>query len=281
MKKNRKHRKIIKGIFLFLLLVSLVGLRFWYIKSVDSPKMIGSIYAEKKQVLSQVSGIVDKVFVNENDFVKPKDKIASVDTELLELKVKEIDAKINYTTKQKNLIKMQEDRALEEYITSKKDTEPDQKSFKDKLKNLEEKQHQAKIVDAKIEMYKSEKELIEKQIERKYIFSSFSGQISDINIEIGKPIYKSDYICSIKDNENLWLNVKVNESQLKDLKKNKTLKLEFISYPDQKFQGNIFDISKNEDNLFNLKLSVNHLKNSPDEKSVNLLPGMTAYLKNE
>ena len=279
MKNKKKHVKIIKATFIFLLIFSLFTARYWYIRSISTKKIIGYVHTDKKNIYSPISGQIDKIYVKDGQTVKKNDILASYDTETLELKIRVLDEKINFATAQDNLAKVYEFRALEDYLNAKKDAQVKQEEINKFLKNYEEKELLSKIYSARINELVAQKKYLKKVFENKSIYSPFDGEIQSVIIEKGKTISVNDLIFKVSDIQNPMLDVKLRKKEFAKIRNKDKISLEFTDFPKVKFEGKIWSF-KEDKNSISLRILVNQIKNE-NEELLKLLDGMSAELNDK
>ena len=280
--RKKKKIKILKNISIVVLIVGLMITRYWYVSSGNVKKLDGSIFTKSFQVVSQENGLIKKLNIKKNDRVRKGDLLLVLDTSLIDAKINKIDAEILYAKEESNLAKYYEERVLEVYINSKKELPLEGKNLNQNLIKLEEKQLISKISFAKLNMLKAELLCLKEQKSKAGIFSPADGTISAIKVFEGKRVDENEKLFNISQKDNRWVESKVSARQLSKIKKDKPFLIQISSYPTKKFQGKIFDITKQHGaKKAIVKLSIIQIKNAPDEEEVILSKGMRATLKYE
>lgn len=286
-KKVKKNHKVFKALLICFVIVAIIGLRYIYLKSgplkPTAKALAGTITTKYIDVFSQNNSKIKTVFVKENDFVKKGDKLTQLDSSIIDAKINQNKAKTAYEKAKANFFKFNEEKALEEYLNAKKDTSLDIKETNDKLSHLEKMQLLYKIEKAKIDFLDSENAYLKETKQKCTIFSPKDGQIVDIDVFQDKYVDLKEKLFTIADSENIWVDIKINKKDLSKYQLGKSLDLKIKDFSYAKFQGTIFDISSLEDtsDSINLKLSINQIKESPEEKTLRLQTGMTAKLMHE
>ncbi|NGX62851.1 MAG: hypothetical protein KR126chlam6_00253 [Candidatus Anoxychlamydiales bacterium] len=280
MKKKQKTK--INSFIIIFILAALVGARYLYIKTAKESNFYGAIKTKSVDILAPKSQKIVKVYVIEKDFVKKGDLLAELDKSAIDGKIKQVKTKITYEKEMANLLKFKEERAFQEYINVKKDEAIELKDITVKLKTLEENQLLYKIQKAKIETFEAKLELLRSESQKSYIYSPISGQVTHLFANNGDLFFSKQKLFSINDVNDNWIELKVRKKNLSKYKLKDSFNIVIDNFSDIKFNGKIFDINetKSSENAV-LKISINQLKNSPDEKTAKLASNMKANLYHE
>lgn len=279
--KNKKQKKIIKTFFICLVISSLIALRFFYVKSIKSKKIYGNISTKCIDICALDNKKVIKSYFKEKDYIQKGDLLAEFDLTDINLKIKQIKTKINYEKEKETLLKFKEGNALEIYLNSKKDVTNDIKDINANLKKLEETQLLHKIQKSKIQMLEAQLLPAKQEKKKSFVYSPINGQITDAHAYSGKLLQAKEKLFSISNEENIWIDVKTRKADLEKFKLNDSFNISIKEIPDVKFKGKIFDISKYNDYDICLKVSINQIKKSPDEKTYLPVSNMSALLEYE
>lgn len=284
--KTRNH-KFFKAVLVCFVILTLIGLRYFYLKSGSlrptTRAISGTINTKNMDILSQNKAKIKKIYVKKNAFVKEGDKLIDLDTSIIDAKINRIKSKIAYEKEKANYFKLNEEKALEEYLNAKKDTSLGIKETNGKLSHLEKSQLLYKIEKAKIDLLDTENAYLKEKKRKCTIFSPKNGQIVDVSVYQDKFINTKEKLFTISDSENIWIDVKINKNDLSKYRLGDNFDLEIKEFSEAKFQGKVFDIAtiEDEDGFINLKLSINQLKESPTEKTYLLQSGMRANFLHE
>lgn len=105
-------------------------------------------------------------------------------------------------------------------------------------------------------------------------FSNADGYITDLSVREGEYVDIGTPIAKIADLSSIWVEAQVYSDEVKYLKQNPKLSVEFEIYPDKLFPGEIvFDNPAIETNQ-----KVNLIRVKVDNKENKLKPGMMAYI---
>lgn len=218
---------------------------------------------------TQVSGIVSKIYVDYNDFVKQGQVIAMIDTIALAASV--TDAEANYL--KANVQFLQQEK---EYLRN-----------KELLANKVISQSDFDVVNANYLSAKSTLKSAESQLNRakinlKYatITAPISGIVISKNVNVGQTVAASFATPTLftiaNDLQRMQLQAKIDEADIGQIKNGQPVKFTVDAYPDITFSGTVEQIRLQPvttQNVVNYNVMVN--VPNPDLK---LLPGMTANL---
>ncbi|HEU64508.1 MAG TPA: efflux RND transporter periplasmic adaptor subunit [Chlamydiae bacterium] len=196
-KKNKK--KIVKTLFICLIILSLAFLRYFYVKSTKPKKMNEVISTKYIDIAALDNQKISKIHFKEKDFVKKQDLLLEFDITEIRTKIKHIKTKIDYENEKLNLLKFEEEKALETYLNSKKDDKFDIKEVHSNLKKLEKTQLLFKIQKAKIDMFIAELARVKNEKKKAFIYSPIDGQIVENFTYIGKTTFEKEKLLSISD----------------------------------------------------------------------------------
>ncbi len=221
------------------------------------------------EVGSQISGIVEKIYVNYNDSVKKGQLLAKLDTTLLEIALQQAQA---------DLIK-----AESQYQHTLKDFENKENLFKSELiskyefesARVNKDNSYASLLSAKANLLKAEA-----NIKYAYIKSPIDGKIIDKNVEEGQTISSSlsapTLFIIAEDLNTMEIEANVDETDISNIKKNTKVEFKVNAYKDITFDGEVKLIKLKptvESNVVMYKVII-EAKNRDNL----LLPGMTATI---
>ena len=218
---------------------------------------------------TQVSGKIDKIFVDYNSNVKKGELLAILDTTNLSLAVSDAESNLLKTQAQYEQAKAQNDQnkilykkgfmAELDYITSKTNLET-------ALSNLQ---------SAKTALERAKTNLT-----YAYIYSPINGKVINKNVEEGQTVaasFSSPTLFEIAENlSNMQILASVDESDIGQIKVGQEAKFTVQAYPNKEFTGKVVQIRLNSQvvqNVVNYTVVIN-----ADNKNNFLLPGMTATI---
>ena len=218
---------------------------------------------------TQVSGKIDKIFVDFNSNVKKGQLLAILDTTNLSLAVGDAESNLTKAQAQYEQAKAQNDNnkilfnkgfmSELDYITSKTNLET-------ALSNLQ---------SAKTALERAKTNLA-----YAYVYSPINGKVINKNVEEGQTVaasFSSPTLFEIAENlSNMQILASVDESDIGQIKIGQETKFTVQAYPDKEFIGKVVQIRLNSQvvqNVVNYTVVIN-----ADNKSDLLLPGMTATI---
>lgn len=285
-----KNSKVKKFLVLFLLLVLLFGifnikkkrkLKKFDLNKFDIEKIsmgnidkvvsaTGMINAKDiVKVGSQVSGIVEKVYVDYNDIVKKGQRLAKIETDVLERALKSAESSLKQSESDLKLIKLNTERIRTLYKNNYVARAELDKAEND-LISAKENNNRAKI---KYETAKI-------QLSQAYIESPVNGTIISRDVNEGQTIstgYTTPVLFNIaEDMSKMQIETSISEADIGMI--NNDLKVTFTvdAYKDRVFSGIIKQIRLVPAVEQNVVVYTVIIEINNEEKI--LLPGMTAYV---
>ncbi len=169
----------------------------------------------KTDVISQVSGTIDDIYINDNQFVKEKAKIMEIDKTNILLDIKQ--AKLEYN------------KAKSEY---------------DAWKNLNNKLSDKQL---KLQTGLIQKELqLEKlqiALEKSTIEAPFSGIVYDMDLVKGRYVSAGQKLFSIINNNEMIIRVNVLESEINRIKIGSDVVVKFSAITEKLYKGKVISVS--------------------------------------
>ena len=277
-------RKVVGIIFVILLVGSVILYFAWgrVNKSKESYRFVevtrgdlesivsttGTIEAKGTvEVGTQVSGIIDRIYVDFNDRVKKGQLLAVLDTSLLEAAVINAEADLEMAKAQYKL-------ALEDYKSQKPLYEKGIISKADFLKveaNLKQRAAQLKAAEVALQRAK-------RNLEYAYIRSPIDGTVIERNVEEGQTVVASlnspTLFVIAQDLSKVEIHALVDESDIGLIKEGQPVRFTVAAYPDKVFTGRVRQIRLKPEVIQNV---VNYTVIVEADNPENLLlPGMTA-----
>lgn len=230
----------------------------------------GTINAFKiVEVGTQVSGIVSKIYVDYNDFVKKGQVIAMIDTIALAAYVTEEES--NYL------------KANVQFLQQEKDYTRNKELLESKvIPQSEFDVINANYLSAKSTLKSAESQLSRAKINLNYasIKAPISGVVISRNVDVGQTVaasFSTPVLFTIaNDLRRMQLQAKIDEADIGQIKINQPVKFAVDAFPDETFTGIVKQIRLQPvitQNVVNYNVMIN--VPNPQRK---LLPGMTANL---
>ena len=222
------------------------------------------------EVSSQITGQVDKVYVDYNSVVKKDQLLASLDTRNLKLSLKSTEADYKKA-------KAEYEYALKEYENNKKLFESNLISSFEFEKYYVNKQTTSSALEQSSVVFKKAKT----NLDYAYITSPIYGTVIDKNIKEGQIVnasMSSPTLFIIAENlDKIEIEALVDETDVGRVKKRQKVTFTVSSYPYETFTGEVDKIILNpkiESNVSNYKVII-----TSDNNKRLLFPGMTATIE--
>ena len=218
---------------------------------------------------TQVSGKIDKIFVDFNSNVRKGELLAILDTTNLSLAVSDAES---------NLIKAQA-----QYEQAKAQNDNDKilfnKNFMSELDFITSKTNLESAV-SNLQSAKTALERAKTNLTYAYIYSPINGKVINRNVEEGQTVassFSSPTLFEIAENlSNMQILASVDESDIGQIKVGQEAKFSVQAFPNKEFIGKVVQIRLNSQvvqNVVNYTVVIN-----ADNKDNYLLPGMTATI---
>lgn len=278
-------KKLLISIMIFAGILASVG--FWYQRTLNSDEEMSFQLAEitrgdlenivsstgtlsavgTVEVGSQISGIVETVYVDYNDKIKKGQILARVDTTLLKASVR--DAEANLAKSRAQLHQAQTEYQRNEKLF--------QAGYISEMTFLSVK---TSVETAKASVQSAESALQRAQTNLKYaeIHSPITGTVIERTVEAGQTISASTSAPTLftiaEDLAQMQIEAAVDESDIGQIKQNMSVRFTVQAYPDEIFTGTVRQVRLKptvSQDVVNYTVVVD----APNERGL-LLPGMTA-----
>ena len=221
------------------------------------------------EVGTQVSGKIDKIFVDYNSNVKKGQLLAILDTTNLALQVSNAISGLEKAQAQYDITKAQVDRDKSLY----------DKGFLSELDYITSKSNYGSA-DATLKSAKTSLAQAKTNLSYAFIYSPIKGKIINKNVEEGQTVAASlsaPILFSIaEDLSKMQILASVDESDIGQIQVGQDTKFSVQAYPDKEFTGKVVQIRLNSafvSNVVNYTVVINANNNEGS-----LLPGMTATI---
>lgn len=221
----------------------------------------------KVEVGTQVSGILDHVYVDFNDEVRKGQLLALLDTIPLKISVMDAEANVEKITAQLDQAQQEYDRnfsMFERALISDADFLPYQYNLK---------MQQATLKSAEVNLQRAKRNL-------KYAFiqSPINGTVIQRNVEAGQTVAASLQAPTLfiiaEDLSKMEIHAQVDESDIGQIKEKQKVRFDVTAYSDQNFSGIVRQIRLQPEIISNVVNYTAVIDASNDQNL--LLPGMTA-----
>lgn len=217
---------------------------------------------------TQVTGIIDKLYVDYNDHVKKGQLLAEIEKTLLSSELKSADANMA--------------SAKSSYEYARTNYERDKKLHEEKLISDYEFQTSKKDYEvAKMSYEKSQADRVRaaKNLNYAEIYSPIDGIVISREVEVGQTVVSSMNVANlyvIADLENMQVVGNVDEADIGQVKVGQHVTFTVDSYPDDTFTGTVTQVRLNPTTTSNV-VTYEVIVAAPNPE-LKLIPGMTANL---
>ncbi len=217
---------------------------------------------------TQVTGIIDKLYVDYNDHVTKGQLLAEIEKTMLSSELKSADAS------------MESARASYEY--AKTNYERDKKLHDEQLISDYEFQTSKRDYDvARMNYEKSQADRVRaaKNLNYAEIYSPIDGIVISREVEVGQTVVSSMNVANlyvIADLENMQVVGNVDEADIGQVKLGQHVTFTVDAYPDDIFNGTVTQVRLNPTTTSNV-VTYEVIVNAPNP-DLKLIPGMTANL---
>lgn len=218
---------------------------------------------------TQVSGTIEKIYVDYNDIVKKGQRLAELDTSILTRSVNEAESSMKKTKANLDLVQLNYERTKElfknNYIAK---VELDQAETE--LKNAKEEYNIAK----------SKYDVAKINLGYAYIDSPVSGVVISREVDIGQTVASSFSAPTLfqiaEDLTKMQIETSVSEADIGSIKVGQAVEFTVDSYPSKVFEGKVKQIRLNPVTESNVVVYNVIIEIFNEDKL--LMPGMTAYV---
>jgi membrane fusion protein, multidrug efflux system len=289
---------------LIILIAAAAGI-YWYIGQMGYVSTDDAfIDGDKLSVSSKILGRITDLTVDEGDTVKQGQLLVQLSSSDLQAQQDQAKANLNLAKEsislaQVNVTKAQDDfdRADQQY----KDKIIPKEQYDHAQKALEAAKAELNIDQAKIKTYEAQLNVIKTDFENTSIYATMNGVIGKKWVLKGDVVQPGQPIFTMFDLKNLWVTADLEETKLSSIHIGDKAEISVDAYPDQIFEGIIYQLGSNTASQFSLippsnasgnftkvtqrvpiKISINPVNamGQPDpSENVKLLPGMSAEIK--
>jgi membrane fusion protein (multidrug efflux system) len=298
-----KKKKVI--IPLALLVLAMGAVVYWYIGTLQYASTDDAfIDANRMSISSKILGRVITLTADEGDSVKKGQLLVKLDSVDIRAQINQAKASLDLSKESINLAKVNVEKAQQDFDRA-------QKQFKDKIIPKEQYDHAQKALEAakaeynisqsKVPTAEAQLNVLRAQLENTSIFSPMDGVVAKRWVLTGDVVQAGQPILTVYDQKNIWVTAEFEETKLGAIHLGDKVDISVDSYPDQKFEGKVYQIGTNTAAQFSLippsnasgnftkvtqrvpmKLSVypvNSMNQAISAGSFNLLPGMSVEVK--
>jgi membrane fusion protein, multidrug efflux system len=288
----------------FIILIAAAAAIYWYIGQLGYVSTDDAfIDGNKLSVSSKILGRITDLKVDEGDTVHQEQLLVQLDSTDLKAQESQAKAMLDLDNESVTLAKVNQEKAQDDFNRA-------QTQYKDNVIPKEEFDHMQKALEAakaaynialsKVGTAEAQLKVIKTQLQNTKIFSPMDGVVAKRWVLPGDVVSPGQPIFTIYDLKNIWVTADLEETKLGPIHLGDTVSISVDTYPDQKFQGHVFQIGSNTASEFSLippanasgnftkvtqrvpiKISIEPVysngQKDPD-KSINLLPGMSVEI---
>ncbi len=220
---------------------------------------------------SQVSGKIEKIYVDYNDVVKKNQRLAKLETELLDRELSQAMSQLKQANSNLKLVELNTKRTRELYKNN-------------YISKAELDEAENRLTNAKEEynIAKTRYQISKTQLGYAYINSPTAGVIVSRDVDEGQTVASSFSTPTLftvaEDLTNMQIETSVSESDIGMIKNKENLVVTFTvdAYKNKIFNGRIKQVRLNP--VIDSNVVVYNVVIETDNKDGLLLPGMTAYV---
>jgi len=247
------------------------GFEFTEVKKGDLENIVtstGTLSAVKTvEVGSQVSGIIESIYVDFNDSVKKGQILAELDKTLFEVSVRDAEAKV-YQARASLALANAEAKRNQPLFEKGHVSEMEFLVFKT---NAETSEASLKIAQASLNRART-------NLEYTVIRSPIDGTVIERTIDAGQTIAASFQAPKLfviaEDLTRMQIEANVDESDIGQIRQNQLVRFSVQTYPEKSFNGTVRQIRLQPQTIQNV-VNYTVIVNAPNQERL-LLPGMTA-----
>ena len=288
----------------FIILLAAIGGIYWYIGQLGYVSTDDAfIDGNKLSISSKMLGRITQLTVDEGDTVKQGQLLVQLDSTALKAKEEQAKALLALANESINLAKVNLQKALDDFNRA-------EKQYKDKLIPKEQYDHKQKAYQAakaeyniditKIGTSKAQLNVIKTELSNTKIIAPMDGVVAKRWVLPGDVVTPGEPIFTIYNLKNVWVTADLEETKLASIHIGDKVEISVDTYPDQKFEGEIFQIGSSTASQFSLippsnaagnftkitqrvpvKISIKHVKMEGETDPIphiTLLPGMSVEI---
>jgi membrane fusion protein (multidrug efflux system) len=229
---------------------------YWYIGTLQYASTDDAyIDANRMSISSKILGRIDKLNADEGDSVKNGELIVRLDSVDILAQINQAKATIDLSIESISLAKVNVDKAQEDFDRA-------QKQYKDNVIPKEEFDHAQKALEAakaeldisnsKVTTAQAQLKVLQAELENTTIFSPMDGVVAKRWVLTGDVVQAGQPILTVYDQKNIWVTAEFEETKLGSIHLGDKVDISVDPYPDQKFEGKVFQIGTNTAAEFSL-----------------------------
>jgi membrane fusion protein (multidrug efflux system) len=249
-----KKKKVL--IPLVLLVLAMAAVVYWYIGTLQYASTDDAfIDANRMSISSKILGRIVKLTADEGDSVMEGQLLVKLDSVDILAEINQAKASINLSKESISLAKVNVEKAQEDFDRA-------QKQYKDNVIPKEQFDHAQKALEAanaeynisqsRITTAEAQLNVLQTQLENTSIFSPMDGVIAKRWVLTGDVIQAGQPILTVYDQKNIWVTAEFEETKLGSIHLGDKVDISVDPYPNQQFEGKVYQIGTNTAAEFSL-----------------------------
>ena len=249
----KKKRVIIPLIILILAMAAVV---YWYIGTLQYASTDDAfIDANRMSISSKILGRIVKLNADEGDSVKAGELLVRLDSVDIIAQINQAKATTDLSVESISLAKVDVAKAQEDFDRAQrhlKDNVIPKEQFDHAQKALEAAKASFDISQSKVTTAQAELKVLQTQLENTSIYSPMDGVVAKRWVLTGDVVQAGQPILTVYDQKNIWVNAEFEETKLGSIHLGDKVDISVDPYPDQKFEGKVYQIGTNTAAQFSL-----------------------------
>jgi len=281
-------RKTLKILFPLIILALIAGVGMWYFQHKKLYPTTDDAYVKANvvNIAPRITGKIDSVFVNENQFVKKGTLLVTIDPTPFQLAVDKAQAQLEHIKDQIQASQMAVEAAKSRVTQSEAELANTQVSTQrtltlakngyvsksaadDAVKNLkvavaslasaksqlrQSQNERGKLGNANAELRTAQAELAQAQLNLSYtkIYAPADGYIQNFDLRTGASVSAYSPITALVENNLWWIEANFKETDLARIRENQTATIKLDMYPGRIFKGKVMSLSSSSGTTFSL-----------------------------
>jgi len=194
----------------------------------------GQVRTQVIQVAPRVSGMVTKIYVKDNQFVKKGDLLFEIDDSKYKFQLAQAKARLKRAQEVSKGAKVEYERVKNIYkrdkgAVSQKDLIRNEVSYYKSLADIDAQKEQLNIAKLNLSFTK--------------VHTEVDGWVSNINFQLGTQAVANRPILALVDKNSFWVFGFFREDMIKDIKEGNRAVVTLMAYPDKPLTGKVESIA--------------------------------------
>ena len=194
----------------------------------------GQVRTQVIQVAPRVSGMVTKIYVKDNQFVKKGDLLFEIDDSKYKFQLAQAKARLKRAQEVSKGAKVEYERVKNIYkrdkgAVSQKDLIRNEVSYYKSLADIDAQKEQLNIAKLNLSFTK--------------VHTEVDGWVSNINFQLGTQAVANRPILALVDKNSFWIFGFFREDMIKDIKEGNKAVVTLMAYPDKPLTGKVESIA--------------------------------------